>query len=193
MDCRTMNRKALVQIVTLSRILLASAVAVLTTWGDETWAVWASLAIIVICELTDLIDGMLARRWKVVSDFGRMLDPYADSVSRVIIYWSLARMGRTWEFVFIVMAARDVLVAFIRLNLASAGRDVGARRFGKLKAMIQGLCAILLMSGPLYWGYAAGLEAWMVPVLSLLVVAATLTAFMDHLVAAWPLLVPHQL
>ncbi|KPK65057.1 MAG: hypothetical protein AMK73_04150, partial [Planctomycetes bacterium SM23_32] len=162
----------LVNLVTGSRLIFALPVAVLTFWSPgQTWAIVASTALIVAVELSDLFDGYLARRHDSVSPFGKMFDPYADSISRLTIYWSLAVIGRCVAFLPLVMAVRDVTVGYARIIMTRRGRDVAARRTGKLKALIQGACAPLLMAGPLYWRGAGSCVIW---VLSLAVPAITL-------------------
>jgi phosphatidylglycerophosphate synthase len=84
------------------------------------------------------------------------------------------------------MAGRDVLVGYIRLNLAAAGRDVGARFSGKVKAVAQGASGLALMAGPLYWNGPS--RDILIPALSALVIFVTVVALADHLSAAWPVL-----
>lgn len=171
-----------INLVTASRLALAVPVAVLTIWsGDHRWAIIASTALVVAIELSDLIDGQLARRHGAVSSWGKVFDPYADSVSRLIVYWSLAMVGRCLAFVPLVMAVRDVTVGYARMFMMRRGQDVSARYTGKLKAMVQGTSAFVLMSGPLYWGaWRAGL----VYGLSFVVVGVTLASMVDYARAA---------
>ena len=172
-------------ILTASRLLLAAGVGVLTLWSrDATWAILASTALIGAIELTDFLDGFLARRYGLVSDFGKMFDPYTDSVSRLTVYWSLAVIGRCPAVVPLVMAVRDVTVTYSRVMLTRQGRDVSARRTGKLKALVQGFCAFPLMLGPIMlW------SRWLGPVnvaLSVAVLVATLASMADYVLAAIP-------
>ncbi len=145
----------LVNLVTGSRVGLAVAVAALSPWsGTERWAIIAATALVVLVEVTDLADGYLARLHGVVSDWGKMFDPYSDSVARLTIYWSLAVIGRCWVFLPLVMAVRDVTVSYARILMTRQGQSVAARLTGKLKAWVQGVGALVLISGPLYWGTA---------------------------------------
>ena len=171
-----------VNLVTGSRLVLALPVAILTMWSaDRGWAIIASTALVVAIELSDLIDGHLARRHGAVSSWGKVFDPYADSVSRLIVYWSLAMVGRCLAFVPLVMAVRDVTVGYARMFMMRRGQDVSARYTGKLKAMVQGISAIALMSGPLYWGTRG---SYLVYGLSFLVAAVTLASMVDYARAA---------
>jgi CDP-diacylglycerol--glycerol-3-phosphate 3-phosphatidyltransferase len=151
------QRSFLVNLVTGSRVGLAVAVAALSPWSrDARWAIIAATVLVVLVELTDLADGYLARRHEVVSEWGKMFDPYSDSVARLTIYWSLAVVGRCWLFLPLVMAIRDVTVSYARILMTRRGRSVAARWTGKLKAWVQGVGALVLISGPLWWGEAGG-------------------------------------
>jgi CDP-diacylglycerol--glycerol-3-phosphate 3-phosphatidyltransferase len=170
-------------LVTGSRLLFAAGVAVLTPWsGQAAWAVAASLVLIGLVEATDLADGYLARRHGLVSEFGRLFDPYCDSVSRLVVYWSLAVVGRCLAVVPLVMAVRDVTVSYARIIMRRRGMDVGARLAGKLKAIVQGVCAFALMSAcPAWMGDAARAGVFWVG--SIAVLGVTLASMLDYCLA----------
>jgi phosphatidylglycerophosphate synthase len=113
-----------------------------------------------------------------------MFDPYSDSISRLTVYWSLAVIGRCLAVVPLIMAIRDVTVTYSRILLTRQGRDVSARRTGKLKALVQGFCAFPLMLAPLMpW------RPWTGPVnavLSAAVLIVTLASMVDYGMAAIP-------
>jgi CDP-diacylglycerol--glycerol-3-phosphate 3-phosphatidyltransferase len=176
------RRIVLINAVTASRLVVALGVAALTPWsGRETWAVAASLALVAVIEVSDLVDGYLARLHNSVSPFGKVFDPYADSISRLIVYWSLAVVGRCLAFVPLVMAVRDVTVAYFRMLMMRRGMDVSARYTGKLKAAVQGVCGLLLMAGPLYWG---GQGRVCIIAMSCVVAAMTFASMVDYGLAA---------
>jgi CDP-diacylglycerol--glycerol-3-phosphate 3-phosphatidyltransferase len=173
-----LSKLVLVNAVTGSRLLFAVPVAVMTLWSrDQTWAIVASTILILAIELSDLVDGQLARRSNTVSRFGKLFDPYADSVSRLVVYWSLAVVGRCLIFVPLIMAVRDVTVSYARIVMTSRSVDVSARHTGKLKALVQGTCAAMLMGGPLYWGQW---EQAFVIGLSTAVVLITVVSMLDY-------------
>jgi len=175
---------AALTVISGSRIVLALGVAALVPWSARSgWAVVVSLVLLGLVELSDVLDGYLARRWDAVTDFGKMFDPYSDSVSRLTIYWSLAVLGRCLTVVPLVMAIRDVTVGYVRTVMTRKGMDVSARRTGKLKAVVQGLCAPLLMAS--FGGWASA------PVRSALlwggstaVLLVTLTSMVDYCACA---------
>src|SRR5690606_15897420 len=120
------GRYVLVQVVTLARVPLAIALAVILQSNESlTMGVLVACSVLLaISEVTDFLDGQLARRLGVVSETGAMLDPYSDSVSRLIVYWSLAQRDLTLSFVPLVMAVRDVTVAYCRITWVRQGKSV---------------------------------------------------------------------
>ena len=177
------QRSFLVNAVTGSRLVLAIGVAVLTPWSREArWAIILATALVVLVEITDLIDGYLARLHGVVSDWGKMFDPYSDSIARLTIYWSLAVTGRCWPVLPLVMAVRDVTVGYARILMTRQGQSVAARYTGKVKALVQGVGALVLVSGPLWWG---GVGAPVMHVTSGCVLVITATSMFDYGVAAF--------
>jgi CDP-diacylglycerol--glycerol-3-phosphate 3-phosphatidyltransferase len=178
-----MTRRGFVQWLTASRLLFAAVVAVLTLWSGECRAaLWASFALVLLIDLTDLLDGHLARRWGVVTDFGKFFDPYADAASRLTVFWAASQLGFCWTLVPLVLAVRDLTVAYVRVALSKTGGDVSARWTGKLKAWVHAVCGAFCFGAPLLFGTEVS-EAAVVPV-SLLVIAATLMAMIHHLLAA---------
>lgn len=179
-------KRNIVYTLTLSRLVLALLVAVLCLFHEEpyNWALWASLLLIGASEVTDMLDGYLARRWGVVSELGKVLDPHADAIAHLIIYWTLAMMDRAWFLVFLVMACRDVLVGLIRIELLKANQNVSARITGKIKAFFLGGGSLVLMGGPLYW--TAQTKPYIVGAISAVGMALVIIALIHHMSAAWP-------
>ncbi|NOZ23879.1 MAG: CDP-alcohol phosphatidyltransferase family protein [Planctomycetes bacterium] len=168
--------------LTSTRLATAVCFAFVLPWSDGgNWATWATILLVALIEFSDIFDGMLARRWEQVSEFGKMYDPYADSVSRLIVYWTLAQAGRCFWVVPLVMAVRDVTVSYVRVWGAIRRRDVSARFTGKAKAIIQGLGAGVLTTGPLYWESASNS---IITATSIAVLAMTAVSMADYVLAA---------
>ncbi len=157
----------LVQSLTVARVPLAVAFAVVLPGAAGDPARLAGcLGLLLAQELSDLLDGHLARRLGVVSRWGQLLDPFVDSVSRLIVYWALAASELTLAILPLVMALRDVTVAYARLWASAHGGSVSARLSGKIKAWVQGLGAMFLAAAPLHapWtgGGSAAAASWLV-------------------------------
>lgn len=156
-----------VLLLTVLRGPLAVCFAVLfLAVGPGPTRVATGLCLLVAMELTDLLDGFVARRLGVTTEWGAALDPYMDSFSRLIVYWTLACVGLVTPLVPLVMALRDVTVAYCRIFLARAGHTVAANWSGKIKAVVQGATAMVIVGEPVYspllGARLASVGAWLV-------------------------------
>ena len=172
-----------VQALTFVRIPLSVAFAAcLLSLGWSSAGVRTLLLLLLIfAETTDWLDGLVARRLGVVSEWGAMYDPYADSVSRLIVYWAEAVSGLVTPLVPLVMALRDVTVAYCRVVLSRHGRTVSAKLSGKIKAHVQAIVAVLALLGPLYWARTGN---WTVHALSWIVIVVTAASVIQYVGAA---------
>jgi CDP-diacylglycerol--glycerol-3-phosphate 3-phosphatidyltransferase len=178
----------IVQSLTLARLPLAAAFAAVLLLFDRTLPVPKSPGLLLVCatllvllELTDLFDGIVARKTGAVSEWGAMLDPYADSIARITVYWALAYRGLAMALVPLVMACRDVTVAYCRIILTHKRRSISAKWSGKVKAQFQSVGSILLLLGPFYWDVTG---KWTLHAVSSVVAAVTAISVLEYAVAA---------
>ena len=127
--------------VTASRIFLAPLFFVV--FFLPRWFGVSELVVIVILwvlfvaiELSDLFDGHIARKLSQTSDTGKLLDPFADSLSRLTYFFCFTSAGYMPIWIFVVLLYRDLGVGFIRLMILRRGAALSARVSGKLKAWI---------------------------------------------------------
>ena len=166
------------QSMTLGRIPIAVLFLVVLIYGKETnFTLGLELILLLIIEFTDLYDGIIARRYGLVSETGATLDPFADSMSRIIIYWALATQGFVLFLVPLIMALRDITVAYSRIVLARNNRTVSAKKSGKLKASVQAVGAFLALLGPYYWGHTG---RWSFYALSWIIIAVTFLSAIEY-------------
>ena len=99
--------------------------------------------IFVAIELTDYIDGKVARKYDQISDTGKLLDPFADSLARLTYFLCFAIAGVMKFWIFLIILYRDLGVGFIRLMMARHGVTMSARLSGKVKALIYALSAVV--------------------------------------------------
>ena len=136
--------------LTVLRVLMTPAICVLVVI-DTASAAWAALLLWIIASVTDFVDGWLARRYDIVSGFGRMLDPIADKLLVVLVLLVLAAADRLPGAHLIpaaVIVAREVLISGLREHLA--GRDVAlpVSNLAKWKTAIQMVAMAFLVIGP---------------------------------------------
>ncbi len=177
----------IVQLITLSRIPMAMIFGITLNVCDWSYGMLLFCLILLgLIELSDLLDGFSARRLNLVSEHGAMLDPYADSVSRLIVFWSMASaqyhsVHYILFLVPLVMALRDVTVAYSRIILTKHNRSVAAKRSGKIKAIVQGVGAFFILLGPVYWPYIGD---WTRYLFSWIIIIATAASVVEYAASA---------
>ncbi|MFW5806860.1 MAG: CDP-alcohol phosphatidyltransferase family protein [Spirochaetota bacterium] len=168
--------------LTLSRIPLALVLfAMFLIREPGATEIVVGTVLLVLIELSDFLDGQLARRRNLISELGATLDPYADSVARFLTYFALAEGGLALMLVPVCMALRDITVAYSRIIVVRAGRSASAKISGKLKAGVQAAGAFVLLMGPLYWRFTG---EGIMPVLSYIIGVLTLVSGVEYVVGA---------
>ncbi len=167
-----------IQLLTVSRIPIAIIFTYILTSQEHTVGILLSCALLLLsCEFSDLFDGILARRYGLTSEFGAMLDPYADSITRLILYWGLAASSLTFLILPLVMAFRDITVVYCRLVMVKGNVTAGARWSGKIKAGVQATGAFLLLLGPLLGGW---FDNRIVAIVSWVIIIVTLSSILEY-------------
>lgn len=131
------------------------------------WGVYAAIAIFLICCFTDFLDGFIARKYNMVTDLGKLLDPIADKIlicaalfcvvaTNPLQYFSNAFVAMPNNFAdnfglilltvgSILILARELLISAVRMIAASKGVVVQANIFGKIKTVMQDVSLPLLL------------------------------------------------
>ena len=107
------------------------------------WTAWLALVLFVAAALTDWLDGHLARKWKIESDFGRLFDPLADKLLVVVAFVGLLGAGLLPVWFVSLVVAREFLITGIRLLAGQKGVVLAAEKVGKHKTVTQMMTAIL--------------------------------------------------
>lgn len=109
------------------------------------WAAFLYWGIFIVMEITDLLDGKIARKTGSVTDFGKFYDPFADSFSRLTYFLAFLVTGFLPAWVFLLVLYRDVTVSFVRLLAMRKSIVMSARPSGKIKAVIYAMaCGAVL-------------------------------------------------
>jgi len=122
--------------VTGARLVIAPLALVAQQIGTTT-ALSVCVALLFLGELTDFTDGQIARRTGQVSDVGKLFDPFADSIFRMMIFLGFMESGWMPMWMVAVAFARDIIAAYMRLLAGLAKIVFAARWSGKLKAVVQ--------------------------------------------------------
>jgi CDP-diacylglycerol--glycerol-3-phosphate 3-phosphatidyltransferase len=131
-------------VLTTGRLVLAPVFFVfyeLSIHGSPYLLVGVCLVFLLI-ELSDLFDGHAARVRKQESELGKVLDPFADSLSRLTYFVAFAGSGILPLWILLILIYRDVSVAYIRVMVSAQKVLLPARLSGKVKAWIYALAGI---------------------------------------------------
>lgn len=172
--------------ITIARIPLAVVFFILlllagTFGADDIVLRWVAAGLFVLAISTDWIDGYLARRYDIVSDFGKLWDPIADKLLTGAGFIGLAILGEVPWWIIIVILVREWAITIHRFTLVHE-HVVAAAWMGKIKTVVQGVAlswALLPLHG------LVGQAAWVVvtQVLMMLALVLTVASGIDYLVA----------
>ena len=137
---------------------------------------YIALVIFVAASLTDSLDGYIARRDNLVTDFGKFMDPLADKLLVCAAMICLIDTGQLPSWVVIVIISREFIISGFRLIAADNGIVIAASKWGKLKTICQMAMIIFLLFG--FGGFAAWVTG---QVLIYLALALTIISLLDYL------------
>lgn len=133
--------------LTLLRVLLVPFFVASLLWGQGQNQMLRVVALIIfiVASLTDMLDGQIARRYHLVTNFGKFMDPLADKLlvcSALICFVELRQISAV---VAIIIIAREFVISGFRLVAADAGVVIAASWWGKLKTVSQMIAVILMI------------------------------------------------
>ena len=128
-------------------------------------------AIFVVAFATDLLDGHIARKYNLVTDFGIFLDPIADKLLVTAALVALTARGALGAWIPVVIVSRELIVTGMRLLGANKGVVLAAGRLGKIKTFVQWAALTLMLFGNFGAAFLININAG----LALLYIAAVLT------------------
>lgn len=172
--------------ITIARIPLAVIFFVLLlvggTYGlDDIVVRWIAAVLFIVAISTDWVDGYLARRYEIVSDFGKLWDPIADKLLTGAGFIGLAVLGELNWWLVVIILIREWGITIHRLMVAKE-HVVAAAWMGKVKTAVQ---AVALSWALLPLHVVIGLEPWVLvtAVLMVVVLILTVASGIDYVVA----------
>ncbi|MBB6482752.1 CDP-diacylglycerol--glycerol-3-phosphate 3-phosphatidyltransferase [Spirochaeta isovalerica] len=97
----------------------------------------------IVMEVTDVLDGHIARKYNLVSDVGKLMDPFADVIARVTYFICFFSFGIMPLWALIIIVWREYFIMFIRMLIAKEGTALAASIWGKSKAVTYFVSGIL--------------------------------------------------
>lgn len=164
--------------LTLLRVLLIPVFLVFLMADITGYDKWISLGIFAIASLTDLADGKIARKYNLITNFGKFMDPLADKLLVCSAMIALIELERIPAWIVIVIIAREFIISGFRLVASDNGVVIAASYWGKFKTTFQMIMVILMIAD--------------IPELSILTtvimyiaLVLTVVSLIDYLVKNW--------
>jgi CDP-diacylglycerol---glycerol-3-phosphate 3-phosphatidyltransferase len=170
-------------IITVVRILLAPVFIwlLLSDAGHDGVLRWVAAALFLVAILTDSVDGFLARRQNLVTDFGKLVDPIADKILVGGALVALSILGELPVWVTVVILVREFGITVFRF-IALRDRVIAASIWGKIKTVVQAV-AVTVALVP-FWTLLGDWVHWVNTGLMTLAVLLTVGSGIEYLVAA---------
>ena len=144
--------------LTIFRVILILPFVLLLLGGYHEWGWFTAifggilekvdyiaLAIFIIASLTDLLDGKIARKYNLVTNFGKFMDPLADKLLVCAAMICLVEMGRIPAWIVIIIISREFIISGFRLIASDKGVVIAANYWGKFKTTFQMLMVCLMI------------------------------------------------
>lgn len=140
-----------------------------------TWDKWIALALFIVASLTDWLDGHLARKHNLVTNFGKFMDPLADKLLVCSAMICLVETGQIPSWIVIIIIAREFIISGFRLVAADNGVVIAASYWGKFKTTFQMVMICLMIANLEPLKLVTAIVMWVA-------LALTIISLVDYLV-----------
>lgn len=181
-----MNKMNLPNKLTIFRMILIVPFVVILLGGEAGWfganlliPDMMALAIFIVASLTDLIDGKIARKHNLVTNFGKFMDPLADKLLVCAALIALVEMGRIPAWAVIIIISREFIISGFRLIASDNDVVIAASYWGKFKTTFQMVMVCLMIAN------LGAMFLWMrilTDVVMWIALALTVISLVDYLV-----------
>ncbi len=132
---------------------------------------WITLAIFIVASLTDLLDGKIARKYNLVTNFGKFMDPLADKLLVCSALVCLVALCRIPAWIVIVIIAREFIISGFRLVAADNGVVIAASYWGKFKTTFQIIMICLMIADIQALAFVTDIMMWVALILTVVSLA----------------------
>ena len=163
--------------LTILRVLMIPFFVLFMLW-DITGAAdkWIAAAIFIVASLTDMLDGKIARKYNLVTNFGKFMDPLADKLLVSAAMICLVEMGRLPAWMVIVIISREFIISGFRLIASDNGVVIAASYWGKFKTVFQmAMIIVLIFNFGVFFGIIEMVLIWISLIL-------TVVSLVDYIV-----------
>lgn len=131
--------------ITMVRVVLIP-VFLVVLYLDFNYNNLVALAIFIIASISDFLDGQIARRCNMVTDFGKFVDPIADKMLVTAAMCMFVEQGRMAAWMLLIVLVREFAIAAFRQIAATGGKVIAAAWSGKIKTAATMVCIILMLA-----------------------------------------------
>jgi CDP-diacylglycerol--glycerol-3-phosphate 3-phosphatidyltransferase len=163
--------------LTILRVILIPFFLVFLLVDSIPGGKWIALAIFIVASITDTLDGQIARRKNLVTNFGKFMDPLADKLLVCSAMIALVDMDRIPVWVVIIIIAREFIISGFRLVASDNGVVIAAGWWGKVKTVVQMIMVIVLICD-----FGGNAVAIVENILIYAALALTIISLIDYLV-----------
>ena len=129
----------------LRMVLVPFFVATLLMSAANEPLKWVALVLFIVASLTDFADGYIARKYNLITNFGKFMDPLADKILTISGMICLVELGRIASWIVVIIVAREFIISGFRLVAAENGVVIAANYWGKFKTTFQMIMIILMI------------------------------------------------
>ena len=137
---------------------------------------WIALILFCVASLTDMLDGKIARKYNLVTNFGKFMDPLADKLLVCSAMICMIEMGKLPAWIVIVIIAREFIISGFRLVASDNGIVIAASYWGKFKTVFQMAMIIVLIAD------FGGIFDIIAQILTWIALALTVISLIDYVV-----------
>ena len=160
--------------LSILRVLCIPVIVVLLYLESDGCRIAAGI-LFILASVTDYLDGHIARKHNLITDFGKFIDPVADKLLVLTTLIMLLHLGLMEAWIVIVILCRELSVDGLRMVAVTQGKVIAASKFGKLKTVSQ----MVLITVSLLLNLSC-FHAWYMIALSIIVVLLTVLSAVDY-------------
>lgn len=161
--------------LTMFRVILIPFFVVFMLVPVTSFDKWIALGIFIVASLTDWLDGYLARKYHLVTNFGKFMDPLADKLLVCSALICLIELDRIPSWMVILIIAREFVISGFRQVAADNGVVIAASYWGKFKTTFQMIAVCLMIADIAALSFVTGIVTWIAVIL-------TVVSMVDYLV-----------
>lgn len=161
--------------LTLMRVIMIPFFIVFLLVPITPYNNWIALAIFILASLTDFLDGYIARKNNLVTNFGKFMDPLADKLLVCSALICLVELDRIAAWMVILIIAREFIISGFRLIASDNGVVIAASYWGKFKTVFQMIAVCLLIADIPALGVVTQIVLWIAVIL-------TVVSLVDYLI-----------